>query len=63
MSRSTLRPTAEDSAFMWKKRTASDSAFSMSSRCAYRVISCLSQRLVLAVLRRLRLQNEPPACG
>ena len=32
MSKSTFKPTAEESASMWKKRTASESAFSMSMR-------------------------------
>ena len=34
MSKSTLKPTEEESASMWKKRTASDKAFSMSMRRA-----------------------------
>jgi hypothetical protein len=34
ISKSTLRPTAEERASMWKKRTASESAFSMSMRWA-----------------------------
>ncbi len=34
MSKSTLKPTAEESASMWKKRTASERAFSMSMRLA-----------------------------
>jgi hypothetical protein len=34
MSKSTLNPTDEESALMWKKRTASDSAFSISMRLA-----------------------------
>ena len=38
MSKSTLKPTDEESASMWKKRTASESAFSMSMRLAYRVM-------------------------
>ena len=34
MSKSTLKPTEEESASMWKKRTASASAFSISMRLA-----------------------------
>ena len=34
MSKSILKPTDEESASMWKKRTASESAFSMSMRLA-----------------------------
>jgi len=34
ISKSTLKPTDEDKASMWKKRTASDRAFSMSIRLA-----------------------------
>ena len=34
MSKSTLKPTDDESASMWKKRTASASAFSMSMRLA-----------------------------
>src|SRR2546426_3494120 len=44
MSKSTLRPTADESAFMWKKRTASERAFSISMRWAYRVISLTVDR-------------------
>ncbi len=34
ISKSTLMPTEEDSASIWKKRTASASAFSISMRLA-----------------------------
>lgn len=49
MSKSTLIPTVELSAFMWKKRAASDRAFSISIRRAHRVTTLAALVLRLAV--------------
>ena len=55
MSKSTLKPTEDDRASMWKKRTASERAFSMSMRLAYRMMSCRAEELASLVSRMVGL--------